>query len=268
MSAVRISAEPATGRGRRRQATGGASPVWPSGSFSDSLVGGVGRGSHRSTGECLQQELEFWRCWGGKKGGGGLFKLGGRAPGGVCNKGRNRLQPCGTARVFLSGGITSTFRQEQGLGGKQQQGLTALRWSKRTEWKSSAACYLLQREGRSWPCWRAEGLRSNRKRPAWVWLLYVGEGNGYVYFNMWIFKCTWVWRTAFSTSCSFPRVAHIHTTPCSQHHLCASLMPIEEIPPFLSKCYHAYYPLTGWAWTVLVSHPGWMVWDQNIFIQK
>lgn len=58
---------------------------------------------------------------------GGLFKLGGRAPGGVCNKGRNRLQPCGTARVFLSGGITSTFRQEQGLGGKQQQGLTALR---------------------------------------------------------------------------------------------------------------------------------------------
>lgn len=58
---------------------------------------------------------------------GGLFKLGGRAPGGVCNKRRNRLRPCRTTRVFLSGGITSTFRQEQELGGKQQHELTALR---------------------------------------------------------------------------------------------------------------------------------------------
>lgn len=54
----------------------------------------------------------------------------------------------------------------------------------------------------------------------------------------------------------FLPMSSTYTTPCSQHHLCASLMPIEEIPPFVSECYHAFYPLTGWAWTVLVLHPG------------
>lgn len=42
-------------------------------------------------------------------------------------KRRNRLMLCRTPRVFLSGVITSTFRQEQELGGKQQPGLTARR---------------------------------------------------------------------------------------------------------------------------------------------
>lgn len=99
-----------------------ASPVWPGGSFSDSLVQG-GSQEHRRVSPAGTRILKMLK----RKEEGGLFKLGGRAPGGVCNKRRNRLRPCGTARVFLSGGITSTFRQEQELGGKQQQGLTAPR---------------------------------------------------------------------------------------------------------------------------------------------
>lgn len=53
---------------------------------------------------------------GGREGEGDLFKPGGWASrGGKKKERRNRLMLCRTPRVFLSGGITSTFRQEQEL---------------------------------------------------------------------------------------------------------------------------------------------------------
>lgn len=51
---------------------------------------------------------------------GDVFQLGGWASG-KKKKRRNRLMLCRTPRVFLSGAITSTFRQEQELGGKQRR---------------------------------------------------------------------------------------------------------------------------------------------------
>lgn len=102
---------------------GGAEPP-PSGRVVESQTAGP-RGSHQHSGGCLQ------RNWASAERGGGRKK-------GICSsweggpqekrrKRRNRLMLCRTPRVFLSGGITSTFRQEQELGGKQQHRLTAWR---------------------------------------------------------------------------------------------------------------------------------------------
>lgn len=110
------SAEPAgrgPGGGRGRWARGGARPP-PSGGGRVSDRAGRGRG-HAG---------ELGRGAGGLRGAeGDLSELGGWAWGG----GRNRWMLRRTPRVFLSRGITSTFRQEQEPGGKQQPGLTARR---------------------------------------------------------------------------------------------------------------------------------------------
>lgn len=110
------------GRGSRVQGRGGASPVWPGGSFSDS----EGPGGHAGTVEGVSKGTGILQR--GEEGGRGGFVQAGRVgPRKKRRKRRNRLMLCRTPRVFLSRGITSTFRQEQELGGKQQQGLTAPR---------------------------------------------------------------------------------------------------------------------------------------------
>lgn len=65
------------------------------------------------------QELGF--CSEGRREEEGGFVQTGRVSLGK-KKRSSRLMLCRTPRVFLSGGITSTFRQEQELEGKQQHG--------------------------------------------------------------------------------------------------------------------------------------------------
>ena len=110
------------GQGRR-----GAEPP-PSGRVVASQTAGPGwrgGGSTQRRGGSLQRHRDS-------------AERGGRRKRGICSsweggpqdkrsERRNRLMLCRTPRVFLSGGITSTFRQEQELGGKQQHGLTARR---------------------------------------------------------------------------------------------------------------------------------------------
>lgn len=104
----------AGGGEERVEGRSGASPVWPGGSVSDSegLRGHCStlEGVSKGTGILLRRE----------EGGRGGFVHAGRVS--LRKKRRNRLMLCRTPRVFLSGGITSTFRQEQGLEGKQQHG--------------------------------------------------------------------------------------------------------------------------------------------------
>lgn len=110
---------PAGGGGALGEGRGGASPVWPGGSVSDSWAQG---GSHPHSGGCLLRNRGSAERGGGRKRG-----ICSSWEGGPQGKRRNRLMLCRTPRVFLSGGITSTFRQEQELGGKLRHGLTARR---------------------------------------------------------------------------------------------------------------------------------------------
>lgn len=125
---IRLSAAPGgRGRGNGLQGRagpppGGASPVWPGGSVAACL--GSGGSPRRSGGSSKGTAI---LQMGRREEEGDLFKLGGWASEKKRRKRRNRLMLCRTPRVFLSVGITSTFRQEQELGGKQQHGLTARR---------------------------------------------------------------------------------------------------------------------------------------------
>lgn len=125
---TQMPAESGSRRARRRACgfagAGGASPVWPGGSVADC----GGPGGHSCPAEGAPKEPRLCRG-GGREEEGDLFKLGGWASRGdkKRRKRRNRLMLRRTPRVFLSGGITSTFRQEQELGGRQQHGLTARR---------------------------------------------------------------------------------------------------------------------------------------------
>lgn len=96
----------------RRGGAGRASPVWPGGSFSDSQ----GPGGHMAQRRVSPKELRF--CGEGRVRNRGICSS---REGGLQEKRRNRLMLCRTPRVFLSGAITSTFRQEQELGGKQRR---------------------------------------------------------------------------------------------------------------------------------------------------
>lgn len=112
-------------RGRRAGGTGrrGGASLPPSGRVVASQTARA-QGGHASTAEGVSKGTGILPR-GRREEEGDLFKLGGWASGKKRRNRRNRLMLCRTPRVFLSGGITSTFRQEQELGGKQQHGLTA-----------------------------------------------------------------------------------------------------------------------------------------------
>lgn len=100
---------------------GGAEPP-QSGRVVASQTTGVPGGHPRRRGGCLQRNRASAEKGRRKR---GICSSWEGGPQEERSKSRNRLMLCRTPRVFLSGGITSTFRQEQELGGKQRHGLTA-----------------------------------------------------------------------------------------------------------------------------------------------